>query len=348
MESTTAKGTIVITGANGGLGSAVAKEIVSKPEFAAYHGLYLVREAAHAPALDSVLATNSMHPHEVLSTDLTDLDGVRKAAEAINLQVAEGKIPPIRALVLNAGFQDFGKQTWTKDGFDTTFSVNYLGHWLLTLLLLKSIDKEAGRIVIVGSQAHDPNDKRNDSSKAFVDDKYNPMIRDKENFEAIAKGQWSSAVEDTTWRSGFRRYGASKLCLTTMMHELQHRMNTDPQLKNVCILGVDPGAMSTGLQRHASWLIRVLIFQIILPLTLLLMSNPPLRPTQKSASDILQAAFDSNEVLGQYPKDLYFNGDEPLETSEESRDAQKRELVWKESVRYTQLKEGETILAAWE
>ena len=26
------------------------------------------------------------------------------------------------------------------------------------------------------------------------------MIRDKDNFEAIAKGKWSSAEEDTTWR----------------------------------------------------------------------------------------------------------------------------------------------------
>ncbi|KAF3397419.1 WW domain-containing oxidoreductase [Talaromyces pinophilus] len=349
MESTTAKGTIIVTGANGGLGSAITKEIVSKPEFSAYHGLYLVRDATHADVLHSVLTTSSRHPHEALSIDLADLGSVRKAAEAINLRVLEGKIPQIRALILNAGFQDFNKQTWTKDGFDTTFSVNYLGHWLLTLLLLKSIDRNAGRIVIVGSQAHDPNDRRNDRSKAFIDDKYNPIIRDKDNFEAIAKGTWSSAIEDTSWgRSGFRRYGAAKLCLTMMMHELQHRMNGDPQLKNVCILGVDPGTMSTGLQRHASWFIRVLMFRIVLPLMLLLMSNPPFRSTQKSASHILQAAFDSNEVLGEYPKDLYLNGDELWETSEESRDGQKRELVWKETVRYTQLKEGETILAAWD
>lgn len=156
MESTTtSKGTIVVTGANGGLGSAITNEIVSKPEFSAYHGIYLVRDAANAPALDSVLATSRNHPHEALSIDLTDLDSVRQAAEAINLRVSEGKIPPIRALVLNAGFQDFGKQTWTRDGLDTTFNVNYLGHWLLALLLLKSIDRDAGRIVIVGSQAHE-------------------------------------------------------------------------------------------------------------------------------------------------------------------------------------------------
>lgn len=105
--------------------------------------------------------------------------------------------------------------------------------------------------------------------------------------------------------------------------------------------------MSAGLQRHVSWFIRVLMFKIVLLLMLLLMSNPPfVQP--RSQYHILQAASDSNEVLGEYPRDLYLSGDEPWETSEESRDAQKRELVWKKNVRYTQLKEGETILAAWD
>lgn len=64
-------------------------------------------------------------------------------------------MPPIRALILNAGVLDFGKQTWTSDGFDVTFASNYLGHWLLTLLLLQSMDKEAGTIVVIGSQMHE-------------------------------------------------------------------------------------------------------------------------------------------------------------------------------------------------
>lgn len=44
---------------------------------------------------------------------------------------------------------------WTDDEFDTTFAANYLGHWLLTLLLLKSMDKEEGRIIVIGSQSHE-------------------------------------------------------------------------------------------------------------------------------------------------------------------------------------------------
>ena len=50
---------------------------------------------------------------------------------------------------------DFGKQSWTDDGFDVTFAANYLGHWLLTLLLLESMNKEAGRIIVIGSQSHE-------------------------------------------------------------------------------------------------------------------------------------------------------------------------------------------------
>ncbi|KAJ4291702.1 hypothetical protein N0V90_009597 [Kalmusia sp. IMI 367209] len=358
----TAKGTILVTGANGGLGSAIVKHIVSKPELAAYHGLYTVRDATAAPALSSTLSCGKSHPHDVLSMELTKLDSVRQTAKTINARVSAGEIPPIRALILNAGFQDFGKQSWTDDGLDTTFAANYLGHWLLTLLLLESMDRESGRIVLVGSQSHDclevdeltrrlrnasPYDKRNESGKAFVDEKYKTIVHDEASFEAIAKGSWSPAQEDPSFRSGFRRYGAAKLFLIMMVHDLQRRMNQDPALKDVCILGVDPGTMITGLQRYASWFIRIVLFRIVFPIIAWLKPDGPVRTTEKSAAHVLQAAFDSGPILGQYPKDLYFDGTEPLQTSAESQDARKRDMVWRESVRYAQLKQNETILATW-
>jgi NAD(P)-dependent dehydrogenase (short-subunit alcohol dehydrogenase family) len=48
-----------------------------------------------------------------------------------------------------------GKENFTDDGFDMSFASNYLGHWLLTLLLLQSIDRECGRIVVLGSITHE-------------------------------------------------------------------------------------------------------------------------------------------------------------------------------------------------
>lgn len=149
------KGSIFVTGANGGLGSALAHQIASHSEFSAYHGLYAVRDTTTATALADALRSNSSHSHDILSLDLTKPDSVRETSRVVNERVDAGDIPPIRALILNAGFQDFGKQVWTDDGLDQTFSANYLGHWLLTLLLLKSLDKTSGRVVVLGSQSHE-------------------------------------------------------------------------------------------------------------------------------------------------------------------------------------------------
>lgn len=87
--------------------------------------------------------------------DLSLLDNVRKVAADINARVKTGEIPPIRTLILNAGWHEFTTQTWTEEGFDTSFAANYLGHWLLVMLLLQSMDRKEGRIVIIGSLAHE-------------------------------------------------------------------------------------------------------------------------------------------------------------------------------------------------
>lgn len=132
-----------------------------------------------------------------------------------------------------------------------------------------------------------------------------------------------------------------------MIHSLQQRLDRDPSPSKVCILGVDPGTMSTGLQRHAGWLIRVLLFRIIYPLIFWIKSDGPIRMTERSASDIVRAAFDHGPGLGEEPKGVYLDGTVPLEAGKESQDVQKRDWVWRESVRLTGLKEDETALIDW-
>lgn len=133
-----------------------------------------------------------------------------------------------------------------------------------------------------------------------------------------------------------------------MQQELQARLGADAELSKICVLGVDPGPMISGLQRLAPWMIRVLAFKIIYPLILYLKpNNGMIRSPSRSAGDVLEAAFKAGEMEG-FPKDKYFDGRTPLETSEESRNAAKRELVWKETVRLAGLKEGQTILANWQ
>lgn len=176
------------------------------------------------------------------------------------------------------------------------------------------------------------------------------MGDDEAGVEAVAKGSWSSAKEDPSFRGGFRRYGASKLCLIMMMYALQRRMDKDVTLNKVSILAVDPGTMITGLQRLGPWVIRVLIFGIIYPIIVRLFPNGPVRTPQRSASDILDAAFASGLAGADgdsSPKGLYFDGGKPLETSTEAKDTHKQELVWKETIKYTHMNEGETILSNW-
>ncbi|OTB05568.1 hypothetical protein M426DRAFT_72848 [Hypoxylon sp. CI-4A] len=324
----TTKGTIIVTGVStGGLGSTIAQEIASKPEFSVYHGVYTVRDKTRAPALTA----GDTHPHEFVSLDLSSLDNVRQVANDINTRVSAGDLPPIRALILNAGFQDFGQQMWTDDGFDKTFTSNYMGHWLLTLLLLKSMNKEEGRIIILGSQSHDPADPRHAATKAYVDPKYQPFVTDAASFEAIARGTWSPAREDGSFRSGFRRYGAAKLFLIMMQHELQARLDASDTsadsaaLSRICVVGVDPGAMITGMPRLAGWFIRVLIFQVIYPVVQYFNPDGGVRPTSKASAEVLEAAFGIPE----------------------SRDAEKRRLVWRETARFAGLEEGESVLVDW-
>jgi hypothetical protein len=193
-----------------------------------------------------------------------------------------------------------------------------------------------------------PYDLRNKSARAFLNEEHRTIMQDEARFEAIAKGTWSPAQDDPSFRSGFRRYGAAKLFLVMMMHELQRRMDQDPALKKIGVVGVDPGTMCTGLQRHAIWFIRVVLFQVVYPIVVWLNPMGAVRSTERSASDILWAGLDSGPPLGPSPKDLYFNSREPFETSAESKDVQKGDLVWKETVNYANLKEGETILERWQ
>ncbi|KAL2287129.1 hypothetical protein FJTKL_06130 [Diaporthe vaccinii] len=260
------KGTILVTGANGGLGSAIVNKIVISTELVGYHGLYTARSSTSG--LSTALATaKGEHAHDILTLDLASLSSVRRTAEDINARAVAGQIPAIRALVLNAGFQDFGKQQWTgeaESGLDMTFAANNLSQWLLTLLLLESIDKEKGRIVLIGSQSHDPYDKRNDATKAFEGDE-KTIVHDKTSIGAIAKGKWPCGSDEPGFKGGYRCYSASKLFLVMMMHSPQGRLNQDPALNKICILGVDPGTMSTGLQRHSAFFIRVVLFGLVSP-----------------------------------------------------------------------------------
>lgn len=88
---------------------------------------------------------------EATECDLSSSASIRACAERWS---ARGR--PIDVLVLNAGAQFVGdtQPRRTADGFELTVGVNHLGHFLLTNLLLPSVEASTKqpRIVVTASE----------------------------------------------------------------------------------------------------------------------------------------------------------------------------------------------------
>lgn len=89
------------------------------------------------------------------------------------------------------------------------------------------------------------------------------------------------------------------------------------------------------------------IYTLVMHISGRIWPNGTLRLKQKSAGDVLAAAFDTKPPFGERPKGLYMNGFEPKELGSEAQDEQKRASVWKASVKYAELREGQTCLVDW-
>jgi hypothetical protein len=107
--------------------------------------------------------------------------------------------------------------------------------------------------------------------------------------------------------------------------------------------------MSTDIARTAPTgdkLFMRYVLPAIAPLALRLSPNGFARTPAKSASDVLLAAFDVDK-LGEYPKAVYLGGNAPEETSEEARDIHKQKQLWKETLKYVSIGDGDTVLKNW-
>ena len=113
--------------------------------------------------------------------------------------------------MLNAAVQDGAGQKFTGDGFESHFGVNYLANFLLVLLLLQSMDKEHGRIVLVSSWSHDPFDSRNNMFIRNESDRTVWQSPEKLAYEKVED------PKDDLYGAGYRRYGRSKTLLIMFM-----------------------------------------------------------------------------------------------------------------------------------
>ncbi|XP_065311201.1 retinol dehydrogenase 12-like isoform X4 [Dermacentor albipictus] len=135
--------TIIITGANTGIGKETARELARRNArvILACRNPVKAKEAAddiHASTGRSVV---------LMQLDLCSLNSVRQFAR--HVLATE---PRLDVLILNAGMMSPPNREETEDGFEATFQANHLGHFLLTHLLLDLLRKsKPSRVVVVGS-----------------------------------------------------------------------------------------------------------------------------------------------------------------------------------------------------
>jgi NAD(P)-dependent dehydrogenase (short-subunit alcohol dehydrogenase family) len=125
--------TVIVTGANSGLGLVTARELARVGAKA----ILAVRNTAKGDAA----AAGMTGDVEVRKLDLQDLASVREFADGVD---------GVDVLVNNAGIMAV-PYAQTVDGFESQIGTNHLGHFALTNLLLPKI---TDRVVTVSSQMH--------------------------------------------------------------------------------------------------------------------------------------------------------------------------------------------------
>ncbi|CAM6088836.1 unnamed protein product [Calypogeia fissa] len=233
--------TIIVTGGTHGLG----KETVLVLAKRGAHVYLAARNLKAAVEVKQEIVKETASARiDLLKIDLASLESVRTAAkEFLALNV------PLNVLVCNAGIVSAAVE-YSVDGIEMDFATNYLGHFLLTSLLLDKM-KEAnesgieGRIVNVSSHTHE----------AFPQEggiKFDEIYRPDK-----------PAVDGTPLGVALRNYGQSKLAQILYTKELAKRLQ-DEGVKNVVVNSLHPGMVRTNLVNQApSWMKPVINFAFV-------------------------------------------------------------------------------------
>jgi light-dependent protochlorophyllide reductase len=304
----TANQTVIVTGGNTGLGFAAARALAESDQ--GWHVVIACRNPAKAAeAVRAIAKRTAPGQVEAMSLDLSSLASVR----AFAVDYAGRNLPPLRGVILNAGSQFVTGTKYTQDGFEATFGVNHLGHFLLTNLLLTQI-REPARIVFVSSGTHDPDQWSGMPA---------PQLQD---VDALAHPKEDSAGADSAQKIGQRRYTTSKLCNVLCAYELARRLESHGQA--ITVNAFDPGLMpGSGLARDYGAPLRFL-WNYVLPLLRLVVKN--VNSTQSSGKNLARLILDPGlaSVTGKY-----FVGNTEWPSSRESNDAVKAETLWEGSAR---------------
>jgi NAD(P)-dependent dehydrogenase (short-subunit alcohol dehydrogenase family) len=200
-----ATGRVLITGSTDGIGKQTALELAGQGMEVIVHGRS--EERVNATARDIRKASPDARV-ETISGNLASLDQVRRLAAEV-----KQRFDQLDVLINNAGVMTNTRQE-SEDGYELTFAVNHLAHFLLTNLLLDLMVQSApGRIITVSSMVHASGEIRFDDLQ-------------------MRRGY-----------NGYRAYAQSKLANVLFAYELARRLEGTGVTSNA----LHPGVIGTKL-----------------------------------------------------------------------------------------------------
>jgi len=277
----TDRGTALVTGGTRGLGWWTAKVIAD----AGWDVLITGRDAASVRAAAARLGERVTG----LPLDLNSLAEVRRFA---------GELPPVRAVVCNAGVQRPDGRARTADGIEQTFGVNHLAHFLLVRELLPRL-VTPGRVVFVASDTHDPSRRTGMPAPAYT------------GVRALA---YPGEVD------GRRAYTTSKLCNVLTAYAFARRTPVTQATVNAFDPGLMPG---TGLARDYGPLARF-AWRYVLP-ALTVVPGVNIHTPARSAASLARLILDPSLAT---TTGRYFSGSRETHSSRESYNTPTAEDLW--------------------
>lgn len=221
--------TYIVTGGSSGIGRATVEQLARQNA----HVVIACRRTAEGERVKTeIIAKNPGQRIDVAELDLAHLDSVQKFVQDFSSAHQQ-----LHGLVNNAGvmFTPFGR---TKDGFETQFGTNHLGHFLLTELLIPVLQKSApARIVNLSSCFHD-------------------KAQGREGRIDLADLNFNQRKYD-----GWEAYAQSKLANVLHAKYLAKTLNGS----GICTVSVHPGWVRTNLARHwmPIWMQNVVLYPLL-------------------------------------------------------------------------------------
>jgi len=285
--------TCLVTGANSGLGKAIAIRLAARGA----HVIMACRSGIPEAGQD-VRAASGSDKVEMMQVDLSDFDSMTAFCD----QLRDRNVT-LDVAVFNAGVVPVTSRQ-SKHGLELMFAVNFLAKFVLLNRLLhdgvipnavfghNSRAEDPPRVIFVSSETHR-------SSIPIDFDTFG---------EPVEYG-----VSD-----GVKYYGLSKLHLTTYFQELSRRLNPGANGDNpdVCVHALCPGAVNSNMAREApTWL-----KPILKPVMALFFQSP-----EKASVpvDYLVASSEMGGKTGEYMHMLRIK-----DPSEASMDPENGGLLW--------------------